>query len=470
VPRSARDVNWSLLAATDVQAIHDTLARHHPGLLDAWNPAFAAWHQAGLTTALDAARSVTSPAGYVFALRAYVAGFRDNHLNIGTRIRLPLKWPGFTVRWRDRRFLVCRPPNDADGYPPEGAELVECDGRPPAEVMAETIFPYGGTPDLEASWIEWAPWLLIDRGNPWTRRPNTCAFAISGQRQRLALEWRRADPRDIATVVERAQFGPAPEFGVRTFAPDCVWISLPSFRPRDASDRAMLQGVVRLAPNLRASRLLVFDVRGNRGGNSQWGEDILNALYGPNYVQWRAHATGLDDAYVEWRVSAENVRYLRWLLRQLRREWPPDSPAVRRVQAVIAAMRACQKAGLALCPYREPAEDIPYSDHLLANPVTARVVLLTDGRCGSACLDFADLLFAMGDVVHAGTATEADSVYGDVRTILLPSRRARLTFAMKVHRSRPRGHNMPYVPQLRWTGEISDTPAIERWLVSQLAV
>ena len=42
-----------------------------------------------------------------------------------------------------------------------------------------------------------------------------------------------------------------------------------------------------------------------------------------------------------------------------------------------------------------------------ANPVQAKIFLLTDGRCSSACLIFADYLLAMPNVIHVGAPTSA---------------------------------------------------------------
>lgn len=95
------------------------------------------------------------------------------------------------------------------------------------------------------------------------------------------------------------------------------------------------------------------------------------------------------------------------------------------------------------------------------NEVTAKVILLTDGHCASACLDFADLLLAMPGVIHIGSVTSGDTSYMEVRDITLPSGVAGLSLATKVYRNRPRGYNEFYTPRYVWEGEMSDTVGLK---------
>ena len=98
-------------------------------------------------------------------------------------------------------------------------------------------------------------------------------------------------------------------------------------------------------------------------------------------------------------------------------------------------------------------------------PLDAKVYFLTDSRCGSACLDFADILVRVPGVVHVGRETSADAIYIDNRAVRLPSGLGVLGFSMKVYRDRVRGHNESYVPAYRWSGDMADQEGLERWLL-----
>jgi hypothetical protein len=116
--------------------------------------------------------------------------------------------------------------------------------------------------------------------------------------------------------------------------------------------------------------------------------------------------------------------------------------------------------------YREYDDPPPSAQSQLPAPASsARVFFLTDGRCGSACLDFADVLYLVPGVVHVGLPTYADTQYMEVRPAPLPSGIAVLHLATKVWRNRPRG-NEPYVPKHRFTGDIADTAALEVWILT----
>jgi hypothetical protein len=457
-------VAWSQAAAGDLHAIYRILAEHHPGPLDDRNPQFGRWHDAGLRVALEEARQVGTYEGYYFVLRRYIAGFRDNHLNVSPMHNLRTTWPGFVVRWRSNRVVVCEREGDQRSEPPKGARLVNCDGRSPEELMKMAIFSYFGNPDLESSWIEWGPWLLVDLGNPWMNRPRQCTFEADGRQLTCDLTWQPVDIRTIQPKLEQCGFGPPPNLGVRSFNHEGVWISLSTFNPKQSVETEILSEIVAQASQWRNMRVIVFDVRGNRGGNSQWGEFILERLFGREYFQWRVAALHRPEIYDEWRVSEENQLYLRKWLEQLEQNWPVDSNIVKMVRTVADDMGRLQRAGIRLCPYREQLSDNQIGEIPPQSPVTSQIFLLTDGRCGSACLDFADLLFAMSGVRHVGLQTSADSSYGDVRGVTLPSGLARLTFAMKVHRNRPRGHNQPYDPDIAWDGDIADTAGLEQWI------
>jgi hypothetical protein len=92
------------------------------------------------------------------------------------------------------------------------------------------------------------------------------------------------------------------------------------------------------------------------------------------------------------------------------------------------------------------------------------VFLLTDPGCGSACLDFADLLLGLPGVTQVGLPTFADAVYVDVNDAELPSGLATLSYGMKVFRHRVRANNQWYEPKYRWPGGPMTGEALAKWL------
>ena len=99
-------------------------------------------------------------------------------------------------------------------------------------------------------------------------------------------------------------------------------------------------------------------------------------------------------------------------------------------------------------------------------PPKARIFLLTNYTCFSACLDFADIVRSIPGATHIGSPTRADAIYIDNWMVSLPSGLARLSYSMKVYRGRIRGHNEPYIPHIAYDGGDWSTPALQLWVSS----
>lgn len=91
------------------------------------------------------------------------------------------------------------------------------------------------------------------------------------------------------------------------------------------------------------------------------------------------------------------------------------------------------------------------------------VFVLTDFRCGSACLDAVDLWKTLG-AVQIGRETNADTVYMELRETALPSGLAKVWVPMKVYRGRGRGNNEPQVPAHVFAGGMADEQALRAWV------
>lgn len=460
---------WPALAEADLRAMHDTLLSQHPGAVDDANPAFDRWLEQGYLLALERARQATSFEGWQYALKLYGAGFRDGHLSVRFNVApVTQRWPGWTVSLRDGKYVVttagAEPVKDA---PAVGAELVSCDGRPTETLLREDVLPYDGNPALEASRTNVAPLLLLDRGNPWRKLPARCKVREGGKEREVTLTWRDLEAATGQSRAQTAAFGAPPPFAVRDFGSGGVWVSLPIFFATSPEVGESLKAAVRQASGWRERSVIVFDVRGNTGGSSQWGADMLRNLYGADFEATLKEPESKQPQYVEWRVSPENQRYLVGLEDILVQQFGKDSPVLGWVRGISQGLAEAQKRGEAL--WREPAKDeakpagASKAGAPVPSPVKGRVFVLTDGKCASACLDFVDNALRFPGVTHVGLPTTADTPYMEVRNEKLPSGMAQLNFAIKVYRNRPRS-GLPFTPVHRFTGDISDTASLEKWV------
>ncbi len=76
------NTSWKHTFKKDLQAVYDTLTENHPGFYDDQNPAFKEWLTNGYQQALNKLEHISSFADYVYALKFFVQGFKDNHLSI----------------------------------------------------------------------------------------------------------------------------------------------------------------------------------------------------------------------------------------------------------------------------------------------------------------------------------------------------------------------------------------------------
>ncbi|GAB4527467.1 MAG: S41 family peptidase [Parvularculaceae bacterium] len=461
-PESAPD--WADLARADIEAAHQLMLENHPGPIDVENPGFMAQAEQSLETALElASRAATEP-GYVYALRAYGAGFRDGHFGIRAPLSAdaPRQWAGLIVGWRADRFTVV----DAD---PEtsliGAELVSCDGRAAADMLIEDVFRFdSGKPDQPAYWARLAPRILIDEGNPFAERASACLFrAEDGAETTEVLNWRAA-PDDLAELRRKATFGERPAPSLREFAPGKFWINLPNFGPQTDDDVAAVRSVIEETaarrPELRDADAIVADVRGNQGGSSAWGVQFAEALWGEDYVSWRA--PGRSEA-VDWRASPGNIEHMDFVIGFLKDQGQVEL-AEEFAGPILDGMREAHAEGREFFRETSELDTAPRPDGPIENPVNARVFFLTHGYCGSACLDFADTMLSLEGVTHIGYPTASDTNYLEVRSVDLPSGRARLVIPIKVYRNRPRANAEYYRPEIIYNGFDWSDAAMEDWV------
>lgn len=476
--QQAPDPLWADLAHRDLQAIHDTLLANHPGPVDTVNTAFADWLERGFRRASAMADSVTGPADMLTTLRYYVAGFGDGHTSLNVWWEPSyLQWPGFVAGLVGDRFLVhSTAASWSAELPPSGAEIISCDGTPVASLVRERVMPYRDIDVGVTSYVvRNAPYLFVHAGDRWLPRPESCALRMAegvaeGERvYDLAWSWIRRSELEERIAAARQSVGRADSTSLTEYDSGQYWVRLPTFAPAGA-DEARMRDVIARMPSLRDTRLVVFDVRGNGGGTSQWGEDLVEGLFGAELKRWGECRNGVNEGYALWRASAGNLAYLRRLSPQLEARFGPDSDIHGAFSQLVTDMAAALKAGRPLVRQPDPEAKAGACPQSRPPPPDASVVLLTDAVCASACLDFADVLLAMPGVVHVGRQTAADAVYMDVRSVALPGGLGSFILGQKVYRGRVRGHNEPYTPSHRFDGDISDTAALRAWIRRLLEV
>jgi len=251
-------------------------------------------------------------------------------------------------------------------------------------------------------------------------------------------------------------------------ADDVCYVRIPTFFP-NPEEAEHIKSIINAMETMRNSPYIVFDVRGNGGGSSMWGKQITDALFGAGYTHHkRAHA--LAQQYVEWRASESNIQYLCTDVRDIiHTDFGKESKVAEWLEHIISGMQKAHNTGDML--YRDCSNtfndvtDIAIHDSLC----TSTIVVIMDSHCVSACLDFIDELKLMGTkVILAGEKTMADSLYMECRSIALPSNKGSLVIPIKVYRNRPRGHNVPYTPDIECTDNINNSMKLKAMMILKL--
>jgi Peptidase family S41 len=445
---------WAAMAQRDLQAIHDTIRDNHPGPVDPENPRFRDWLENGLRIALQEAARARTYSDYTRALRRYATGFQDGHVSLSFGIASTrIDWPGFVVGGDpDGRAAIAYAEPDAGVK--RGDHIESCDGVSFDALMKERVDLYFWNSAIPQARMSVAMYLFLANSDERARRLARCRFS-SGE---VLLKWRTGDATEVNKTLGTALSGGDAEFEMKPL--DGVWfIRLPrfwfKFDAETAKLSALISDLTSKSAELRKSTV-VFDVRGNGGGDSLWGHRLAVALWGEPWVN---RVEESFDSTHDVRVSAANVEKVAALLESAKKN---QTEAVPYWTLVMNALRSAEAAGQPLARVSLPpavlAEPPP------PNPISGRVFLLTDPGCGSACLDFADLLLRLPGVTQVGLPTFADAVYIDVNDAELPSGLATLSYGMKVFRHRARANNQWYEPKYRWPGGPMTYEALARWL------
>lgn len=448
---AAAQDSWADLAQRDLTAIHDTLRDNHPGAVDPNNPSYREWLDQGLVAARSEAATASTFSGYRRAVLRYVNGFHDGHSYVfGWPTTSALWWSGVVVGMDAQGAVRVTSAADDVTLPP-GSILLACDGQPVAAMMAARIEPYYYNADLPHSRASLAPRLMQAQLDDLTDKPRNCDFEIGGSAVTTSLAWR---PVSRQVLDAMGPGGAPPTFGLKKIGE--VWfVSLPTFNVSNeqaAPLRALIDQIRTDAVELRQGRV-IFDMRGNGGGNSGWGNMVAAALWGDDWVT--QVAAGFDNSF-DARVSPANIRHVRAAAAQHRRDgmnfgW--DGMADQMEQALAEGRDYVRITSAPSTP-----------SAALANPVEGQVYLLTDGACASACLNFADLVLRLPGVTHIGLPTGADTIYIDNLDAPLPSGLGSLSYSFKAYRARVRGNNQFYSPAVPWPGGAMTDEALADWV------
>ncbi len=467
--------NWRARTLTDLAAARQLLWDHTPIPYDAENARYRQWAVEGFAAAEARAAEVTSYAGYFFTLAAYVNGFKDPHIDFSaTGAAPPAREPGFLASASGDGAVVYWSA-ERPGVPAVGSRIVSCDGMDIQALLKARLYPFLFKPELAQDRRRAVTRLFLDRGNPFGPAPQTCVFDRDGAQMELALDWQAApaDSDPWWTTYQAAGAGPSAEWGVTKPALGVYWIGVPTFSSGEETSPkldALIKEVAPIGASMRQAKAIVIDTRGNGGGNSWYADRLAEAIFSKEILD--AHKPPARKTAVDWRGSAGNADYWASEAERQKSEFGPFS--INRAMTLFLAWQMRQTSKQETPIWREgkckasPAGGVTALRPKGASPYPARVYFLSNGSCGSSCLNFADRVLMVPGVKVVGADTSGDGPYMEVRSETLPSGLVELVFPLKVVRGNGRGALEAYKADIVYDGAWDDA-SVRAWTLQLIA-
>ncbi len=462
---------WVDITKTDVEYIKKAVELDHPGSVDENAAQFNLRKQQAYKQVINQLKYVNGPDDYFNLVNEFVASFADVHMYVNFSYASTRKeWAGIKIERKQKKFMVTKVVDNWGGdLPGVGSRLISCDGHSAEEIMNRDVLRYReANYEQEYPRIKYASKLLIDDGVGYRARPIQCKFiAPDGEEKTLTLQWKHYDHLDAVWDAAVPIDG---EFGV-TLDGNLVWVRVPTFII-GANYLAQFSSVLKDLESIKnkRSKVIVFDVRGNQGGEISYGYSLLRALYGEDVLvniimHKQLHKQPYEDKAF-WRVSAGNINFLQGDLTRIPSE---NGPTKSYMMSLLNEMQDAQKAKKKLVA--DPGlnagwqidKNIPYEDALNIAP---KVMVLTDHHCVSACNDFVDLIKEyMPKSQHIGTETYSETPYKGVKYLRLPSYMGWINLPMKEISFHGVFQSIgPFRPSSVYKGDMTDLPKLKNWV------
>lgn len=449
---------WQEMLHGDLAFLKKTIRTRYIYALTPGGEAFDRTLTAALVRARKEGGKVRDLAGYQAVLTHFTSAFVDAHVSMRFyQEPVDLEWPQFLVRYRADMFVVAH--SQTQGVAP-GTVISGCDGKDLAALI-DAVAPFfsriGG---LESTRDALAKTYFLDVKNPLYVRPVRCR--INGVD--IQLQWQRVAAPTVSRLNDALSPPREKAAYIEEFGDNSAWVRIQTMHPVGEGAREF-RDIIERAPALRTKDLIILDVRGNGGGEYNWFMAFLCALYGKAYTDYYARARlAIHPVFVDnptaWlrKNPADDVAAPEAI--------PPDRALDEALSHWKLIMRPAAQGRTVYA--MEPDAPAPPLGPAPPAALKARVFVLTDAGCGSACISFVDELRRIPGVVQVGRETFVDSRSGTPIPYPLPSGLGEIRLPNMVRENRERGDNVPQLPAYVYPGDIADTAAVRSWIV-QLA-
>lgn len=455
------DTDWSATATQDVKFAIETIRKSHAGAvsgqLDVTVPL-----ESGARSALLEAADAKTETDYRRTLMRFISGFGDPHtgLNLGLKVQ---SWTGIVIDRVDGEFrVIWSEPNWPQPLPPLHAKVQGCDNVWIGTYLKTKVAPfsnrsmeYAAAPRIHARQV------MFDSGLDWT--PKQCTFILpDGTRTQYELSQRPIEGgvgEKRLKEVQKQYASTARPVGIEKLGASMHWVGMPNFD--GAKSGAAYEKMYAELAAIRKAGWVVFDLRGNGGGDSSWGRRALEALYGKEYSALLAQTPSYAKTLIADQATVEQFKgYLS----------KPEFAASREsYEKTLASLESAMRNGdrMAVVPGAAQAEAAAIAARVRQHPGKARVAALIDRGCFSSCMNFLQQIRAIGDAVILGEPTLGYSPYGEVNRFDLPSAKGAL-FIPSARFLSFQATREPFAPDVSYPGNMADDAALMKWVQSTL--
>jgi len=467
--------------------VHKSIGEMHPAVVDPNATEFQAWYQTGFESAKALLPLVKSVNDERALLNFYLAGYKESHLAGGFAYSAFKvldtendKWAGWVLQATSKGYRVSYS-LDGDQYPKKGMEIISCDNQPIEALLQKFYAPY-----FDVRWniyrardIAAQALTLNLEYLPVLNRPvfEVCLFKnAAGQEQGFSLTWQPLSP-DAKKIINQDHHYPYALPRVEQKENDVLWIHAQDFKLQSSDAFKAHQSMLEQLKLNKGEGPVVFDLRGNQGGNSDFGNEILSALFGEDGIRYLA--TSIVEKYGQsmayYRPSWSFYWSRDYMIKQLIKAQGENSSNVQWLSAVNARMKKALDNHEKTFAQNEAdisSEEVNKSEDSVAAvwATSRKVFVITDRHCVSSCLDFMDLLKQIPGMRHWGEPTNADTVYTEVADMWHEYHKEAYSFIVPVKQwsARPRKDNEPYIPDVIFEGNIFDDTAVEEQVLNYI--
>jgi len=171
-----------------------------------------------------------------------------------------------------------------------------------------------------------------------------------------------------------------PIFQISSLSGDQImWITLPTF-DIDHNQQKEFDKIHKKLPNLHSKKAVVFDLRGNQGGNSEYGSQIIKAFFGKKLASYK-NCLANKYVFVDWRASEANLAHLSYLYYIYKSSWLKD---------VLEGVKLSLTQSF---PYFRERSQVSCDSKGIVQPshhLLPQIIAIIDSSNVSAALDFID--------------------------------------------------------------------------------